>query len=81
MAHSKEDALAVTKRCQRPPWPPGSASLYFKGQAYIISFAESSRKAAVMDFYIAEYQSKPTESLTSLFQSMTDGVHRLEGGC
>ena len=31
-----------------------------------------------MDFYITKYQGKPMESLTPLFQSMTDGVHRLE---
>ena len=31
-----------------------------------------------MDFYITKYQGKPMESLTPLFRSMTDGVHRLE---
>ena len=31
-----------------------------------------------MDFYITKYQGKPMESLTPLFQPMTDGVHRLE---
>ena len=31
-----------------------------------------------MDFYITNYQGKAMESLTPLFRSMTDGVHRLE---
>ena len=30
------------------------------------------------DFYITKYQGKPMESLTPLFQCMTDGVMRLE---
>ena len=31
-----------------------------------------------MDFYITKYQGKPMESLTPLFQSMVEGVRRLE---
>ena len=31
-----------------------------------------------MDFYITEYQSKPLESMTPLFQAMALGIHRLE---
>ena len=49
-----------------------------KEQACVTSFAASFRKAAAMDFYITKYQSKPRESLTPLFRSMTDGVHHLE---
>ena len=31
-----------------------------------------------MDFCITKYQGKPMESLTPLFKSMTEGIHRLE---
>ena len=69
---------AVKKRWQRPAWFPGSASLSSKDKACVTSFAAAFRKAASMDFYITKYQGKPMESLTPLFQPMTDGVHRLE---
>ena len=31
-----------------------------------------------MDFYITKSQGKPMESLTPLFKSLTQGIHRLE---
>ena len=31
-----------------------------------------------MDFYITKYQGKQMESLTPLFKSLTQGIHRLE---
>ena len=41
------------------------------------SFAEAFRKAYNMDFYITKYQGKMMQSLTPLFQTMTQGIHRL----
>ena len=70
---------AFSKQSQRPAWFPGIfAALSAKERACVVSFAASFRKAAAMDFYITKYQGKPMESLTPLFQCMTDGVIRLE---
>ena len=41
------------------------------------SFAAAFRKAFAMDFHITKYQGKMMQSLTPLFQTMTDGLHRL----
>ena len=41
------------------------------------SFAAAFRKAFAMDFYITKYQGKMMQSLTPLFQTMTEGLHRL----
>ena len=41
------------------------------------SFAAAFRKAFGMDFYITKYQGKMMQSLTPLFQTMTEGLHRL----
>ena len=43
----------------------------------LASFAAAFRKAFAMDFYITKYQGKMMQSLTPLFQTMTDGLHRL----
>ena len=70
---------AFDKQPQRPSWLPGIFyALPPEEQACVMSFAASFRKAAAMDFYITKYQGKPMESLTPLFQCMTDGVIKLE---
>ena len=43
----------------------------------LASFAAAFRKAFAMDFYITKYQGKMMQSLTPLFQTMTEGLHRL----
>ena len=42
------------------------------------TFSSAFRKAYAMDFYITKYQGKMMESLTTLFRTMTSGIHRLE---
>jgi len=70
---------AFIKRPQRPAWFPGIfRALSAKERACVVSFAAAFRKAAAMDFYTTKYQGKPMESMTPLFQCMTDGVIRLE---
>ena len=70
---------AFNKQSQRPAWFPGIfRALSAKERACVASFAGAFRKAAAMDFYITKYQGKPMETLTPLFQCMTDGVIRLE---
>ena len=41
------------------------------------NFAAAFRKAFAIDFYITKYQGKMMQSLTPLFQTMTEGLHRL----
>ena len=65
-------------RFKKPPWFPKAMTLSQKEQRCILSFAASFQKAAAMDFYITKYQGKSMESLTPLFKSMTQGIHRLE---
>ena len=48
------------------------------GQAIVQSFAAAFRKQYAMDFYITKYQGKMMQSLTPLFQTMQDGIHRLQ---
>ena len=50
----------------------------FSEQSFVLSFAAAFQKAAAMDFYITQYQSKPLESMTLLFQAMALGIRRLE---
>ena len=72
----KASILGRPRDC--PAWFPRASTLSKSERACIKSFAASFQKAASMDFYITKYQGKPMESLTPLFMSMTDGIHRLE---
>jgi len=65
-------------RLKKPPWFPKSVTLSSREQLCIQGFAAAFEKAAAMDFYITKYQGKAMQSLTPLFKSMTQGIHRLE---
>jgi hypothetical protein len=65
-------------RFKKPAWFPKSVTISSREQLCIQGFAAAFEKAAAMDFYITKYQGKAMESLTPLFKSMTEGIHRLE---
>ena len=75
-AHTSQRSLTLTAKAR---WMSGCDFHHDAADVtpMLASFAAAFRKAFAMDFYITNYQGKMMQSLTPLFQTMTDGLHRL----